>query len=411
MLSVIVDEAVRDFSYIAWLFFIPFALVITVREVVGSQRGIEKERKVWMEFYETQLSRINSGEEFEIDHIVGDKTSDSYVRTMLKALLYMLRNPLLLVLHFVVWVYTLVMFIFLFSLGEGIVEASNNFVKSILQDGKHAIFFALISSFREARGYFKGIASERQIWMKWYDRQLDNIKFGDSVSNPLASVKVRCDSYFKKIQNSIRLIYSDSTHFGIQFALWCIIFATLSFPSFGYSINPTYISLIGSFVIPGMIVTFLISYRKARGIIKGRDKEQQVWVHWCQQQKISMINETVAENPPKMFEELDDSYLQTVKKTVSILLRNPITLVIHLISWIIVFIVMFGVTDWFWVVEWYSDLTQFVIVLSLAIVSYYQETKGGLIGITSERQVWTEWYCNENIVKTGISPLDEVIYG
>lgn len=376
VLSVIIDEAVSDFSYIAWLFFIPFVLVITVREAVGSQRGIARERKVWMEFYETQLSEIKSGNKFELDHIAEDKTSDSYFITVLKAFLYLLRNPLLLGLHFVTWVYALAMFIFLFSLGEGIVEASNNFVKSIVQDGKHAIFFALISSLREARGYLKGIATERQVWMKWYDRQLDNINSGESIGNPPASVKVRQDSYFMKVQKTFKLIYSDAIHFGIQFALWCGIFALLSLPSFGYSINPTYISLMGSMVIPGMIVTFLICFRKARGIIKGKDKEQQVWGHWCQQQKIAMINGTVAENPPKMFTEHDDAYLQTVEKTVPILSRNPMTFFIHLIGWIIVFIVLFGATHWFRVIEWSSDLTQFLIVLSLAIVSSYQEAKG-----------------------------------
>ncbi len=411
VLSVIVDEAVKDFSYIAWLFFIPFVIAITYREAVGSQRGIEKERKVWMEFYETHLNEIKSGDEFEIDRIAENKTSESYLRTTLKTLLYMLRNPLLLVLHFVVWVYVLAMFIFLFSLDEGIVEASNNFVKSILQDGKHCIFFALVSSFREGRGYFKGIATERQVWMKWYDRQIDNIEKGESVSNPPASVKVRWDSYLKEIQNSFRIIYSDSTHFGIQFALWCGIFTLLSLPSFGYSINPTYTRLIGSFVIPGMIVTFLICYRKARGIIKGRDREKLVWVSWCQQQKIAMINETVPKNQPTLYEELDDSYLQTVKKTLSIMLRNPITLIIHLSGWIIAFIVFFGTTDWFRVIEWCSDLTQFVIVLSLAIVSYYQETKGYHIGITKERKVWTEWYHDENTTETEIPSLVEVNHG
>ncbi len=396
VLSEIVNEAVRDFSYIAWLLFIPFALAITYRESVGSQKGMVKERKVWREFYETQLNEITRGDEFEIEHIAKDKTSDSYLNIILRTLLFMVRNPLLLILHFAAWVYALAMFIFLFSLDEGIVEASNNFVKSILQNGKHAIFFATISSFREARGYLKGIITERKLWMKWYDRQIDYIEKGESISNPPPSERVQWDSYLSKIQNTFRLIYSDTTHFGIQFALWCGIFAILSLPSFGYSRIPTYISLIGSFVVPAMFVTFLICYRKARGIIKGKDKEQQVWVRWGQQQKIAKIKETVPKDQPTLYQQLDDSYLLTTKKTVSIMLCNPITLVIHLLGWIIAFIVLFGATNWFRVVEWSSDLTQFLIVLSLAIISYYQETRGSLKGLIKERKAWTEWYNNQN---------------
>lgn len=400
VLSEIVDEAVRDFSYLAWLFFIPFALAITYRESVGSQKGMAEERKVWMEFYETQRNEITRGDELEIEHIAKDRTSDSYLRIILRTLQFMARNPLLFILHSAVWVYALAMFIFLFSLSEGIVEASNNFVESILQISKHAILFAIISSFREARGYLKGTITERQLWMEWYHRQIDYIEKGESISNPPPSKRVRSDSYLLKIHKTFRLIYSDKTHFGIQFAPWCGIFSILSLPSFGYSRNPTYISLIGSFVIPAMLITFLICYRKARGIIKGKDKEQHVWVSWCQQQKIAKIKENVPKEQPTLYEQLDDSYLLTTKKTVSIMLRNPIAFVFHLMGWIIAFIVLFGATNWFRVVEWRSDLTQILIVFTLAMISYYQETKGCVKGLTEERKSWTEWYNNQNQAET-----------
>ncbi len=411
VLSVFVDEAVRDFSYNAWLFFIPFALAITYQEAVGSQRGSAKERNIWMEFYETRLKIIPRGDEIEIAHITEDRISDSYLRTLLKSLLILVRNPLLLVLHFTAWVFALAMFLFIFSLNEGIVNASGNFVRSILQNTEQAILCAFISSFREARGYVKGIAIERQVWTKWYDRQIDNIEKGETISNPPPSEKVRWDSYIMKIQNTFRLIYSDATHFGIQFALWCAIFALLSLPSFGYTRNPTYTSLIGSFVIPGMLVTFLICYRKARGIIKGRDKEQGVWVRWCQHQKIAKIIGAAPNKPPSLYEEIDNSYIQTMKNTLILMMRNPINLVIHFIGWIIVFVVLFGATDWFRVVEWSSEMDQFLIVLFLAIISSYQETKGSFIGIMKKRKTWTEWYHDDNITETGIPSIMEIIPG
>ena len=77
-------------------------------------------------------------------------------------------------------------------------------------------------------------------------------------------------------------------------------------------------------------------------------------------------------------------------------------------GWIIAFIVLFGATNWFRVIDWSSDLTQFLIVLSLAFISYYQETRGGIKGSIKERKVWSEWYDNQNQAETVRPPLVEV---
>ncbi len=148
------------------------------------------------------------------------------------------------------------------------------------------------------------------------------------------------------------------------------------------------------FAIPTAILAFFISYREARGNLKGSALEQKVWNKWYVQQQ-TLPFETAFEELPlseNMQENMQsDSYYKTAKRTVLLMLRTPQQYFIHLICWISGFVLAYGITDLF-AIEGLPDFVQILLVMTLALTSCYQEKKGNLNGINSQRQAWRDWY-------------------
>ena len=393
ILPEILEEAVRDFDYLAWLFLIPFAFAITYREATGSHKGLEKERKAWMEWYETQQNTIESGDEFELPSSVENINRESYLKIVQDTLLFIVRNPLLLILHFAIWVYIFAMLKFLFTVNEGIVEASSNFVNSLSKDILLAFVSSLISCYRDARGNLKGIAAERLVWSKWYQRQNEINKHGDTIGAPPPSKDIRGDSYMTTIIPTILTILRRPTTFLTQFIFWFVTCELLYSLSLGFWYKPrafNVYSILLEYAISAGILAFLISYRKARAEQRGFAIENQAWMRWIKLQK-EKSTEYVLGNPPNSENIMNDTYFITVKKALISLLHKPQRILLHFICWIITIMLLYGFTNWL-LFERLNNIVQMLLIVTLTLISSYQVTIGNINGSKKQWKVWTDWY-------------------
>ena len=393
ILPEILEEAVRDFDYLAWLFFIPFAVAITYREAIGSHKGMEKERKVWMAWYETQQHTIENGDEFEIPASARNFRSESYLKIVRDTFLFIWRAPLLLIVHFAIWVYISAMLRFLFTLNEGIVEASSNFVSSLSKDILLAFLSSLISCYREARGNLKGIATERLVWSKWCQQQNEIITHRNAIGAPPLSKDIRGNSYMTTIGPTILTVLRRPTTFLTQFIFWFVACELLYSLSLGFWYKPrafNVYSILLEYAISAGILAFLISYRKARAEQTGIVMENQTWMRWIRLQK-EKRSEYVLGNPPNSENIMNDTYFITVKKALISLLHKPQRILLHFICWIITIMLLYGFTNWL-LFERLDNIVQMLLIVTLTLISTYQVTRGNINGSKKQQKVWTDWY-------------------
>ena len=165
-------------------------------------------------------------------------------------------------------------------------------------------------------------------------------------------------------------------------------------------------------VIPPLI----ISYREARGNLKGIAKEQQEWMRWYrQQQEVIAQGNTVEESPPSLENKKINSYFRKAIRSLQFIVRNPVPLIVHFACWLSAFTLFFAgtfaVTEWAGIVdtarEFVQALPHFAIPsLVLALLSSYQETRGTVKGIVKVQQTWTEWHHRQQDAKTQETHFD-----
>ena len=174
------------------------------------------------------------------------------------------------------------------------------------------------------------------------------------------------------------------------------------------------LALIGAFgrVLPWIaIIAFIISYREARGNLKGIAKEQERWRGWyTQQQRLEILDEVYEEPPPKNIPA--NSYFRRIQKTLRLMIHNPISFIAHFTFWLVALISLYIMTYYLGIVAAlrYSVqlLPEFAISsVILASVSSYQEAKGIIKGAAKERDVWTKWYQRQTEAKAHGYTLDE----
>lgn len=167
----------------------------------------------------------------------------------------------------------------------------------------------------------------------------------------------------------------------------------------------------------------LICYREAVGNLKGTAKEHQVWMEWYhEQQEAIAAGARFEESTPPPEHIRANSYFRKAQKTFLFLIRNPKSLIIHFPCWIFIYfflILMTVLPDVADVVRragsflrnFSSAASSLAIVAAiLALISSYQETRGGVKGIAKVRQAWTEWYHQQQEAKSQgipfkVSPL------
>ncbi len=367
-------------------------------EAKGNVNGIANERKEWMNWYTRQQEAKELKVSYKVPPLPNNEQDESYFVKAHKVILYRLRSPKRLFVHFGYWIAFLLFVAAILVINDGIVKTVQYIIKDFHELVILAIILTPISCYFETRGFLKGIAAESQMWFGWYKRQKAVINHGADFEDP-PSQKVKIRSNSKTLVETVVFILRHPKSFFIHFLSWVfavptlfIFFATI----FNFHQNWTILSLqevveiYVEFCIPLTIFAVIISYREARSNLKGIASEQQVWNRWYAQQQ-TLQNETTFEELPLSQNMQPDSYFKTAKRTVLSMLRTPLQYFIHLICWIFGFVLTYGITDLF-VIEGLPDFAQILLVMTLAFTSCYQEIKGNLNGINAQRQVWIDWY-------------------
>ena len=389
-LSIITEEIIDDFFdyYQLSLFAIPLALTFGYREARGSRNGITTERQVWMQWSDRQQVLKAERGTYELPPLSEHTPGGTYFISARKTVLSMLRHPPLLIGHFVCW-------FILFALPT--LFDTTDFVRSLPKIVIPAAIFTLILSYREARSNLKGAAIERNIWTKWYYRQIKSVAQEDSFGDPPSSENMKAYSYYGEIPETLFFMVRNLKPFIIHLTCWISTCALLFFTTFPSSKTPEDIfeifEIIGLFgqLLPWIfIIVFVISYREARGNLKGITKTQQVWMRWYQGQHETIKQGDIFEEPPPSENVQADSYFRRAQKTILSMLRNPMHLMIHFISWVSIVILWFGEV---------GSSIPFLFVVILVLISSYQEARGVVKGTAKESEVWTKWYQRQTEAK------------
>lgn len=259
-----------------------------------------------------------------------------------KTLLFMLRNPIPLIVHLTWW--------FLFatwgivsddpfiegtwphviqivrppsSIGNFITAASIIFGE-IVEDLTRHRFWILVAippfliCYREARGNLKGITSEHQVWMEWYHHQQEATAEGDTFEKSMPPAENgRANSYFRKAQKTFLLMIRNPKILLIHFLCWIptyfLLILITEFPDFADIVRivgnfaSNFFSAVVYLAIVAGIFSLISSYQETRGTVKGTAKAQQAWSEWYHQwQDAKAEGYTLAEVPPAINEMADN---------------------------------------------------------------------------------------------------------
>ncbi len=144
---------------------------------------------------------------------------------------------------------------------------------------------------------------------------------------------------------------------------------------------------------------FIISWRAARGYLKGNTKERQMWIPWYRQQEKAIAEGNMLEASPLASEhKRTDAYFRSTQSILSHLIRYLIRFMVHFSCWYSAFALLAiimqpgnGIRETAaYLVNSFPD---FAIIAGIhAFLSSYQETLNRIKGTAKERQVWTQWY-------------------
>ena len=397
--SLIVEEIVRDFHfhYGVFIIVIPLGLTFSYREARSSRNGITKERQVWMQWYERQqLVKAQRGT-YEIPPLSEHVPGGTYFISARKTVLFMFRHPPLLIGHFVCW-FTLFALPMLFD--------TTDFMRSLLETVILATIFTLVLSYREARGNLKGVAIERGIWTKWYYRQIKTIAQEGSFEEPPSPENVKAYAYFGEIPETLFFMIRNLKPFIVHLTCWVSAYALLFFTTLPPRKVPEDIfemfELIGMFgeMLPWIaIIVFVISYREAKGNLKGIADRQQVWMQWYQEQQETIKQGDTFEEPSPSENVQADSYFKKTQKTLQFMARHPMSLMVHLACWFLAFILKYG--------DFLSYMPLLFVIIP-ALISSYQEARGRIKGAAKEGAEWMKWYQRQTGAKAQDYTLAEV---
>ena len=254
-----------------------------------------------------------------------------------ETLLFMLRNPVPLIVHLTWW--------FLFaawgvvsddpfiietwphivkiveppaSVGNFITAASIIFgeiVEDLTRHG-HWILVAMppfLICYREAVGNLKGIAKEHQVWIERYRQQQEAVAEGEAFEeSSLPSKKMRGNSYFRKAQKTLLLMIRNPKLLIIHFPCWILTYFFLilitELPDIADIVRTAgsfvrnFSSAISFLAIIAAIFTLISSYQETRGIVKGTAKVQQAWTEWYHQRQAAKARGVPFDvSPPSLY--------------------------------------------------------------------------------------------------------------
>ena len=395
--SLIVEEVVGDFHYDVWILVIPLALALSYREARSRRNGIAKEQKAWMQWCNRQqLVKAQQGT-YETPPLSEHILSEPYFISARKTVLFMFRNLILLIGHFVCW-FTLFALPILFDVSD--------FMRLLPKTVILAVIFTLILGYRETRSNLKGMAIERDIWTKWFYRQTKTIAQEGAFEEPPSSENVKAYSCFGEIPETLFFMVRNLKPFIIHLTCWITTSALLFFTMLPPREVPEdifevfeLIGMFGGFLPWIAIIVFVISYREARGNLKGIAKAQQTWMQWYQEQQETIKHGDTFEEPHLSENARADSYFKKAQKTLQFMTRHPMSLMIHLACWFLAFISRYG--------DFLASMPILFVVIP-ALISSYQEARGTVKGIAKKETEWMKWYQRQTAAEEQGYSLAEV---
>ncbi len=177
--SIIWGEVIEDLARNGfWVLVVMPPLLISYREAVGNLKGRTEAHQVWMEWHHRQQVAAVEGDVSTVSLPPPENIrANSYFRKAQKTLLSMIRNPKILLIHFLSWIpiYFLLVLMTEFPDLADIVRTAGGFLRNLPSTIAFlailAAIFGLISSYQETRGTVKGIVKAQKTWTEWYDRQ------------------------------------------------------------------------------------------------------------------------------------------------------------------------------------------------------------------------------------------------
>ena len=399
-LSIITEEIVSDFLFGCMPLAIPIALIFAYREARNSLKGIATEQQMWMPWYDRQQVVKAQASTYEIPPLSEHIPGGSYFIFARKTLRFMLRHPTLPTGHFVCWFFVFTL------LALPIPFDTSDFMRSLPEIVIPSAIFTFILSYRETRENLKWMAIERHIWTKWYYKQIKRIDQGNPFDEPPSWENVRNYTYSGEIRETLSFMVRNPRPFIVHLMCWIFAIALLFFATLSSYKYPDdifeLIDLIGQFgqLLPWIaIIIFIISYREARGNLKGIAQTQQVWMQWYHRQQETIRQGDTFEEPPSSENTQSDSYFRRAQKAVLLMLLNPMRLMIHFLSWVAIAIL--------WLGEVGSSMP-FLLLIILVLISSYQEARGTVKGAAKEGVTWTKWWQRQTEAKAQGYTLDEV---
>lgn len=404
-ITLIIEEIVRDISYQRfWLVIIP-TLMIGFFIARNSLRGIENEREIWINWYDsiTEENISDTG-----NHLSNKPKSNNYIYSNLRDI------PL----HVLYWTGFFIMVTVIIGFEKHIYNPYFGFTQTLLELGSiytnfliPTILLTVLSSFCASTGYVKGISVERESWLDWY-KQNQQSHYEDLDDPPAQSETV--ESFFSAVIKTIIFTLQNPTLIFKQFFVWVIVIPILLFllcigiwgvPN--SSSIPYLTRLYFTFTIPLSIFAYIMSYREAKGRINGIRSEQSFWSNWYENKQ------NKADYPVTYVKNLDRSSekgsRRTIYLTIELMLEKPIRIIYYILGWTVCFVFIYGITDILFI-EGLWDSVQILLILCLAIISYYFETKGFLIGCMNQRKYWIDWL-NQKPERRENDPDSHVTHG
>lgn len=142
----------------------------------------------------------------------------------------------------------------------------------------------------------------------------------------------------------------------------------------------------------------IISWRAARGCLKGIAKERQIWIPWYRQQENAITEGNMLEESPLASEhQRSDSYFRSTQSILLYPIRLLMFFIVHFSCWFSAFVLILIIRQpgngiektAYYVVNSFPDFA--IPAAILAFLSSYYEVRGNIKGTTEERSVWTQW--------------------
>lgn len=217
------------------------------------------------------------------------------------ALVYMLKNPMYIIIHFGCW-------FLLFSLLTLPYQSKNYFLYLI--DGIPLFFMlAFISSYREIRGKLRGFHRTHNVWTHWYNQQISHKDQSLNSDNPPILENTQTDSLYYKVRSVLLSLFREPIPLLVHFGVWSIASFTGTFLDDpmqadilgGTSTNRLIEDLISEYwnnILFILMVTMITSIQEVRGYISGivsKHQENTLWLN--RHLNETKVNDSLDESP------------------------------------------------------------------------------------------------------------------